>query len=706
MLQGWLQIAVFCAVLVALVPVVGGYMARVYAGETVALSRVVGPVERLIYRLLRVDVAENQGWKAYAGSLILFSALGWLLLYGILRTQTIQPWNPQGFHSGTWDLSFSTASSFVTNTNWQYYGGETTLSYFAQMAGLAVQNFVSAAAGIVVAVALIRGIVSRRTGAGLGNFWQDLTRTILYVLLPLSIVGALVLVSQGVMQTLGHYVDFTSVNGTTSQLARGPVASQEVIKELGTNGGGFYNANSAHPFENPTPLTNILQIWALLVIPFGLVSMFGRMCRDRRQGRLLIAVMAGLLVTFGAIATFAEQTGNPRLAVTGVDQSMSVTQSGGNMEGKEIRFGTAGCGAFSAATTGTSTGAVNCAHDSLTPLGGAVPMAKAVRGLFSVNEATGESNWQFAIKNSLELQRRDRNWAETLYGSATGILAPGDKYGPWRQKIMEWSSKPVALSDMISAVPTWLAKYQHEIDNGASHGDAVYEADRAVRRAHGSTAATTRTAMMRNANPWLVSIYNFFSDVMNRQMETIWKAGETKDLVKAGEWGAAAKTVPALTASLFAYAIWPAIVESWVSPHPHKEDDSWVKKSATAMTFALGSSWVGVRDFASALTMDRDPQFGLTGTAYQTMSNAFRDLRKDDPFSQERAGRLLQDAGIMVGTITGMLPAQISKSGRFLYDVQTGNETPEGPWQWLTGLRFGTTKKHSASFDEYLKGSH
>ena len=337
---------------------------------------------------------------------------------------------------------------------------------------------------------------------------------------------------------------------------------------------------------------------------------------------------------------------------------------------------------------------------------GAEPFAKAVRGMFSVNEATGESNWQFAIKNSLELQRRDRNWAETLYGSATGVLAPGDKLTPMRQKIMELSSKPVALSDMISAVPTWLAKYESEINAGATHGDAVYEADRSVRRAHGSTAITTRTAMMRNSNPWLVSIYNFFSDVMNRQMETIWKAGETKDLVKQGEWKEAAKTVPALTASLFAYAIWPAIVETWVSPHPHKDDDSWLKKSAAAMTFALGSSWVGVRDIASAMTMGRDPQFGLTGTAYQTMTNTFHDLAKKEPFNKEHAGKILQDAGIMIGGLTGMLPAQVSKGGRFLFDVSSGQQKPKGPWQWLTGLRYGTIEKHPATFEDYLKGKH
>src|SRR3954449_9705223 len=243
-LQGWLQFAVFFALLVALVPLLGGYMARVYTAQRVFLSPVLGPVEGLLYRVLGVDVGQGQDWKRYARSLLVFSAVFWLALYAILRTQTLHPFNPQGFHSPTWDVTFNTASSFLTNTNWQYYGGETTMTYFSQMVGLAVQNFVSAGVGIVVVIALIRGI-SARSGRSLGNFWQDLTRVLLYVLLPISIIGALVLCSQGVVQSFSHW---------------GPVASQEVIKELGTNGGGFFNVNSAMPFENPNGLTNMLEM--------------------------------------------------------------------------------------------------------------------------------------------------------------------------------------------------------------------------------------------------------------------------------------------------------------------------------------------------------------------------------------------------------------------------------------------------------------
>ncbi len=268
MLQGWVQIAVFFAVLVALTPLIGAYMARVFTGERVFLSPVLGPIERLTYRVLRVRPDEGQDWKGYARSLIAFSLLFWIALYLILRTQGIQPFNPEGFHSGPWDLSFNTTSSFITNTNWQYYGGETTLTYFAQMAGLAVQNFVSAAVGIAVVVALIRGIVSR-SGKQIGNFWEDLVRTLLYILVPISVIGALFLVSQGVIQNIGDYALVHTLTGGTQTLAQGPVASQEVIKELGTNGGGFFNVNSSMPFENPTGLTNFFEMLLILVIPAG-----------------------------------------------------------------------------------------------------------------------------------------------------------------------------------------------------------------------------------------------------------------------------------------------------------------------------------------------------------------------------------------------------------------------------------------------------
>jgi len=298
---------------------------------------------------------------------------------------------------------------------------------------------------------------------------------------------------------------------------------------------------------------------------------------------------------------------------------------------------------------------------------GGKEFAKAVSGLFRINESTGESNWQFAIQNSLELQRRDRNWQETLYGAAGG-LNPGDKFPEWRQRIMEWSSKPVAISDMLSAVPTWMAAYEKEMGQSGVHGDAVYAADRAVRRAHGSTAITSRTAIQRDWNPWLTSVYNYFSDIMNRQMETIWKAGAALDLAK-GDKKAALATVPALTASLFAYAVWPALVEHMVSPSDDNEKDSWAKKVGKQILFTAASSWPGVRDIVTAMIHGKDPQYGLTGTALQEVSNVARDFTKDHPFAKEHAGRLIQDATSFVGAITGMVPAQIGKAARFIHGV-------------------------------------
>jgi K+-transporting ATPase ATPase A chain len=368
MLQGWIQIAVFCAIVVAVVPLLGGYMAKVFTGERVLLTAVLAPLERLLYRLLRVDPAGSQGWKSYAGTLIVFSAVFWLLLYLILRTQTIHPWNPDGFHSGTWDLSFNTASSFLTNTNWQFYGGETTLSYFSQMAGLAVQNFISAAVGIVVVIALIRGIANRRGGEqGLGVFFVDLTRAILYVLLPISVVAAVVLVSQGTLQTLGGAVDVTPLHGTGSTLAVGPVASQEAIKMLGTNGGGFFNVNSAMPFENPTQLSNWVEMFLILCIPASLTSTYGRMVGSRRQGWAIFTAMAILFVVSVAIVYVAESGLTPAQHLAGL-------HGPGNMEGKEVRFGIANSSLFTAITTVVSCGAVNSALESLTGIGGLVPM--------------------------------------------------------------------------------------------------------------------------------------------------------------------------------------------------------------------------------------------------------------------------------------------------------------------------------------------
>jgi potassium-transporting ATPase potassium-binding subunit len=351
-MQGWAQIVFFCAVLIAIVPLLGGYMARVFTGERVFLTPVVGPLERLIYRVLRVDPEVSQGWKAYAGSLLVLSGVFWLFLYLVLRTQTLHPWNPGDFHSGTWDVTFNTVSSFVTNTNWQYYGGETTMTFFSQMAGLAVQNFISAAVGIVVAVALIRAIANRRQGAtGLGNFWQDLTRTLLYVLLPISVVGALVLVSQGVVQDLGNW---------------GPVASQEIIKELGTNGGGFYNTNSATPFENGSGLSNFIEMLAILAIPASLTFTYGRMVGSRRQGWTIFAAMFFLFAVSVIVVYVAEQHVTPAQHAAGL--------TGANMEGKEVRFGTANSALWAAITTVTSCGAVNAAMQSLTAIGGLVPM--------------------------------------------------------------------------------------------------------------------------------------------------------------------------------------------------------------------------------------------------------------------------------------------------------------------------------------------
>jgi K+-transporting ATPase ATPase A chain len=374
MAQGWLQIWLFVAVLFVLALPLGGYMARVYSGDRVFLTKALGPLERLLYRLLRVDPREGQDWKRYARSLLVFSGLFWLALYAILRTQTLHPFNPQGFHSGTWDVTFNTASSFVTNTNWQYYGGETTMTYVSQMVGLAVQNFVSAAVGITVVIALIRGIASR-SGASLGNFWQDLVRTLLYVLAPIALLGALVLVSQGVIQSFSPYKVAHTLAGGTQTIPFGPVASQEAIKELGTNGGGFFNANSAYPFENPTALSNFVEMLLILVIPAGLTFTFGRMVGSRRQGVAILATMTLLFAAGVAVVYAAEQHGTPAQHLAHVTTHALAGSTGGNMEGKEQRFGIADSSLWTAITTVTSTGAVNASFESLTGLGGAVPFA-------------------------------------------------------------------------------------------------------------------------------------------------------------------------------------------------------------------------------------------------------------------------------------------------------------------------------------------
>src|SRR5712692_9520437 len=373
MAQGWLQIAIFVAVVVALTPLLGAYMARVYRNERVFLTPAIGGAERLTYRVLGVDPNRQQDWKAYARTLIVFSGLFWLALYLILRTQGIHPFNPQGFHSGTWDVSFNTASSFVTNTNWQYYGGETTLSDFSQMAGLTVQNFVSAAVGMAVLAALIRGIINR-SGTGLGNFWQDMIRGIYYILLPLSIIVALLLLSQGVLQTVGHAVTAKTLEGADQVLAVGPVASQVAIKQLGTNGGGFFNVNSAMPFENGTAFSNFVELLSILLIPAALTYTYGRMVGSRRQGWAIFAAMMALFLVFVLVIFPAEQHGTVAQHAAGVHTAHIAGSTGGNLEGKEVRNGIAQSGLWATSTTVTSNGSVNSALESYTPLGGAVPM--------------------------------------------------------------------------------------------------------------------------------------------------------------------------------------------------------------------------------------------------------------------------------------------------------------------------------------------
>lgn len=368
-----LQLGIFCLLVLLLTIPLGRFMKRVFSDERTFLDPVLRPVERTIYRVCGINPATEMGWAEYAIAMLMFSMAGMLLLYGIERMQGFLPLNPQALGAVGPSLAFNTAASFTTNTNWQAYGGETTMSYLTQMAGLAFHNVVSAAAGIAVAIAIIRGFV-RRSARTLGNFWFDLTRATLWILLPLSIVLALALVWQGVPQNFEPYVHAETVEGATQIIAEGPVASQEAIKELGTNGGGFFNANSAHPYENPTPLTNLLEMLAIVAIAAGLTHTFGLMTGDTRQGWALFTAMA-LLFIVGAVSSIsAEQRGNPDLARIGVNQHASAGQSGGNMEGKEVRFGIVNSALWATVTTDTSCGAVNSMHDSFTPLGGLVPM--------------------------------------------------------------------------------------------------------------------------------------------------------------------------------------------------------------------------------------------------------------------------------------------------------------------------------------------
>jgi K+-transporting ATPase ATPase A chain len=371
--NGWLQIALYCALLILLTKPLGGYMTRVFAGERTPLSPVLRPLERGLYRLSGVNEAQEQHWVTYAIAMLAFTFAGFVLLYALQRLQVVLPFNPQKLDAVSPDLAFNTSVSFITNTNWQSYTPETTMSYLVQMAGLTVHNFVSAATGIALAFALIRGF-SRRSAKTVGNFWVDMTRGTLYVLLPICIVVGLFMVWQGVPQNLSNYTDVTTLEGGKQLIAQGPVASQEVIKMLGTNGGGFFNANSAHPFENPTALTNLVQILLIFSIGAALTNVFGRMVGDQRQGWAIFAVMGLLFLAGTTTAYWSEAAGNPLFTHLALDHS------GGNMEGKEVRFGITNSALFTTVTTDASCGAVNNMHDSLTPLAGMVPMVNMMLG--------------------------------------------------------------------------------------------------------------------------------------------------------------------------------------------------------------------------------------------------------------------------------------------------------------------------------------
>ncbi len=380
--MSWLQLGFYFLILFALVKPLGSYMAHVYQGEHTFLTRVLSPVERFMYRLLGVRPDDEMDWKTYAVAMLLFNFAGLVLVYLLQRVQGSLPLNPQRLGAVSPDLAFNTAVSFATNTNWQSYGGETTLSYLTQMLGLTVQNFVSAATGMAILMALIRGIL-RHTARTVGSFWVDLTRGVLYILLPLSLTLSLVLVSQGVVQTFGSNRTVNLLQPTTDStgqtviqqiLAVGPAASQVAIKQLGTNGGGFFNVNSAHPFENPTPLSNFLEMLSILLIPAALCYTYGKTVGDTRQGWALLVTMTLILGLMLGVAVWSEQRGNPALTTLGVDQQASSLQAGGNMEGKDVRFGIVNSALWATVTTAASNGSVNSMHDSFTPLGGLVPM--------------------------------------------------------------------------------------------------------------------------------------------------------------------------------------------------------------------------------------------------------------------------------------------------------------------------------------------
>ena len=378
-ISGWVQIALFSVIVILITRPLGGYMTRVFANKRTFLTPILRPVERAVYWCCGVDEKEEQHWLTYAVALLFFSVAGFVTLYALQRLQWYLPFNPQGQTGVEQGLAFNTSVSFITNTNWQAYSGETTMSYLVQMAGLTVHNFVSAATGIALALALIRGFV-RREARSIGNFWVDLTRCTLYILIPISVVGALVLVSQGVPQNLGAYVDAATLEGAKQTIAQGPVASQEIIKELGTNGGGFFNANSAHPYENPNPVTNLIELVSIFAIGAGLTNVLGRMVNDERQGWAIFAAMGLLFLAGVTTAYWSEAHGNPAMAAFSVDSAPGSQQPGGNMEGKEVRFGPALSALWATVTTDTSCGAVNSMHDSYLPIGGAVPMVNMQLG--------------------------------------------------------------------------------------------------------------------------------------------------------------------------------------------------------------------------------------------------------------------------------------------------------------------------------------
>ena len=377
--NGWFQIVVFLLAIFAITPLIGRYMTRVFNRERTWLDPLLRPIERLIYRTSRVDETLDMRWTEYGFAMLAFSVVSMILLYGIQRTQQWLPWNPQHFPAIPPALAFNTAASFTTNTNWQAYTGEAVMSYLTQMAGLAYHNFTSAATGIALAIAFIRGIAQREKET-IGNFWVDVVRCGLWILMPLCIVGALVLVSQGVIQNLRPYDVVTTLEGAKETIAQGPVASQEIIKELGTNGGGFFNANSAHPFENPTPLSNFIEMFCIFAIAAGLTFTLGDMTGSRSHGWAVWAAMAFLFLAGVTTAYWAEARGNPMLTAAGASQAVTTGSPGGNMEGKEVRFGIANSALFATVTTDASCGAINSWHDSFTAIGGLVPLVNMMLG--------------------------------------------------------------------------------------------------------------------------------------------------------------------------------------------------------------------------------------------------------------------------------------------------------------------------------------